>query len=137
MIYTVTMQGKTWYEQLAKPNWAPDASVFGQVWSVLYVIIAAVNIYVLTQVIRGELDWKVGLPFWINLVFNLLFTPIQFGLKNNFLAMLVIYIILGSIVWSTITIWPHNRLLSIAFVPYLVWVSIATVLQTQIWYLNK
>lgn len=131
------MNTQQWYETLTKPSWAPDQSVFGQVWSVLYVIIFAVNIYVLVRVFQGDLDWKIGLPFWINLALNFAFTPVQFGLRNNFLAMIIIYGILMTIAWSMIAIWPHAKFVSISFVPYLLWVAIATALQTSIWSLNR
>ncbi len=131
------MDTRQWYESLNKPSWAPEPSLFGQVWSVLYVIIAGVHIWLLIQVSTDKLDWKIALPFWINLFLNLIFTPIQFGLKNNFLSMLVIVAVLLTIVWSMISIWPHNRTVALVFIPYLVWVAIATVLQSQIWWLNR
>ena len=77
------------------------------------------------------------LAFWINLFFNLIFTPVQFGLKNNFLAMVVIYLILLTVAWAMFIIWPYSKFTSLAYLPYLIWVSIATVLQTQIWLLNR
>ena len=126
-----------WYHTLQKPFWAPADNVFGIVWSILYPIIIAVNVFVLILVIQHKLDWRVGLVFWLNLAFNLVFTPIQFGIKNNYLALIDIILILVTIVWAMVAIWPHNRWLSGAFVPYLVWVSIATVLQASITWLNR
>ena len=126
-----------WYHTLQKPSWAPADNVFGIVWGVLYPIIIAVNIYVLIQVLNHKLDWRIGLIFWANLAFNLAFTPIQFGLRNNYLALVDIILILATILWAMIAIWPHNRWLSLAFVPYLVWVSIATILQFSITRLNR
>ena len=131
------MDTNQWYQQLNKPDWSPDQSVFGRVWSVLYVIIFAVNAFVLVRIIQGELDWRVGLPFWLNLALNFLFTPVQFGLRNNFWAMIIIYGVLATIVWSMIAIWPHAKLVTLAYAPYLLWVAIATVLQTSIWWLDR
>lgn len=121
-----------WYQQLNKPSWAPKEQVFGIVWSVLYPIIFAVNIFVTLQFIRHKLPLWAVLPFWINLGFNFIFTPIQFGLKNNTLAFVCILAVLLTIVWAMVAIWPHYKWASVAFVPYLIWVSIATVLQFQI-----
>lgn len=131
------MNAQTWYQALKKPYWAPDEKVFGQVWSKIYVIIAAVNVGVLTLLIQGKITWRVALPFWLNLFFNILFTPIQFGLKNNWLALLDIVLVLVTIIWSMIAIWDYNRFLSIAYLPYLVWVCIATALQFSITWLNR
>ena len=130
------MDTTDWYHSLKKPSWAPADNVFGIVWGLLYPIIITVNLIVLTQVASNKLDWKVGLPFWLNLFFNLIFTPIQFGLKNNYLACVDIILILITIIWSILAIWPHNRWLAVAFMPYLIWVSIATVLQISITSLN-
>lgn len=126
-----------WYSTIKKPSWAPPESLFGQVWSVLYVIIFAVNIYVVTLLISGKIDWRIGLPFWINLAANFLFTPLQFGLKNNYLALIDIIIVLGTIVWCMVAIWPVNKYISLAYVPYLIWVLIATALQASITWLNR
>ncbi|MBP7018487.1 tryptophan-rich sensory protein [Candidatus Saccharibacteria bacterium] len=131
------MNEKSWYQTLKKPRWSPDSSIFGRVWTPLYVIITIVNVYVLTEVIIDKLSWNIGLAFWINLFFNLIFTPVQFGLKNNFLAMVVIYLILLTVAWAMFIIWPYSKFTSLAYLPYLIWVSIATVLQTQIWLLNR
>ncbi len=75
-----------WYAQLSKPFFAPPAGVFGPVWTVLYVIIAVSFGFVLLQYLRRRLPFRVLLPFILNLLANLAYTPIQFGLKNNALA---------------------------------------------------
>ena len=127
---------RDWYSNLDKPNWAPQESVFGTVWSILYPIIFAVNIYVFYLYASGKISWLVALPFWLNLVFNLIFSPIQFGLSNNALAMLDIYLVLATIVWAMVAIWSTSKIASLAFAPYLIWVCIATVLQTYITFRN-
>lgn len=127
----------SWYETLAKPSWAPPASLFGTVWSILYPIILIAYGFVIVQALRGEMPRSVLWPVLINLAANVAFTPIQFGLRNLVLAELDIIVVLVTIVWSMIAIWPHARLAAIALVPYLVWVSIATVLQTSITLLNR
>jgi tryptophan-rich sensory protein len=121
-----------WYQNLNKPSWAPQESVFGIVWSILYPIIFIVNGYVIYLLAQGKISLLVAIPFWLNLFFNIIFTPIQFGLKNNTLALIDISLVLITIGWAMIAIWPHNKLVAIAFVPYFIWVLIATVLQTSI-----
>lgn len=130
-------QASDWYRQLKKPTWPPPESLFGQVWSVLYVIIFVVNGAVISMLARGTISWMVALPFWLNLFFNSIFTPIQFGLRNNLLAVIDILLVLGTIVWSMIAIWPHSKWIVVAYIPYLIWVSIATVLQISIFWLNR
>ncbi len=126
------MDTSSWYRSLNKPSWAPQESLFGTVWSILYPIIFAVNIYIIILFMKDKISLAIALPFWLNLFFNFAFTPIQFGLRNNWLAVLDIYLVLGTIVWAMIVIWPVNKFVVAAFVPYLIWVSIASALQTYI-----
>jgi benzodiazapine receptor len=126
----------SWYSKLKKPSWAPPESLFGQVWSILYPIIFAVNIYIVVLVSTGKISWRVALPFWINLLFNFLFTPLQFGLRSQILSSIDILIVLITIVWSMVAIWPHSKLIFVLLIPYLIWVLIATVLQWSIFILN-
>jgi tryptophan-rich sensory protein len=125
------------YDTLVKPTWAPAPPVFGIVWSVLYPIIIVVFGYVIVKVARGEFPASLLVPVLINVVANVAFTPIQFGLRNLILAEVDIVIVLVTIVWSMIAIWPHSRVASLALTPYLVWVGIATALQTSITVLNR
>ena len=131
------MDSRPWYDSLDKPSWTPSPQVIGVIWSILYPIIVAVNGYVLYKVIKGELPRQLLLPFALNLVFNLIFTPIQFGLKNLPLASLDIILVLGTILWCMAAIYRHVPWATYAFIPYLVWVAIATVLQLSITAMNR
>ena len=86
---------------------------------------------------RGRLPLLVALPFAINLVANLIFTPIQFGMRNLPLAAVDILVVWSTLVWMMLAIWPHHRWVAVAQVPYFVWVSIATVLQLSITWMNR
>ncbi len=130
------METTNWYRSLNKPSWAPQEWVFGTVWSIIYPIIFAVNIYVLIMFTKGKIGLLIALPFWLNLFFNFIFTPLQFGLRNNLLAMIDIYLMLATIIWAIVAIWPISKIVALAFVPYLIWVTIATVLQTYITFNN-
>lgn len=125
-----------WYNSLAKPSWTPAPATIGLIWQILYPIIAVTFGFVLVQAARGKLPGKAALPFAINLVANLVFTPIQFGLRNLPLASLDILIVLGTIVWMMAAIWRHYRWVAVAQTPYLVWVATATVLQLSITAMN-
>jgi tryptophan-rich sensory protein len=84
-----------------------------------------------------ELPFAIAIPFILNLVFNLAFSPIQFGLKNNLLASLDILLVLGTLIWAIIAIYPHVKWVAYLQAPYFLWVSFATVLQLTITYLNR
>jgi tryptophan-rich sensory protein len=78
----------------------------------------------------------IAVPFALNLFFNLIFTPLQFGLKSNTLAAIDILLVLGTLVWAMVVIYPHVKWIAYAQVPYLLWVAFATVLQLTVTYLN-
>ena len=126
-----------WYKELKKPSWAPPSWLFGPVWSVLYVLIIISFGTVFYKVFNNELPAIILLPFVLNLFFNLIFTPIQFGLKNNFLAAANILLVLGTLVWAMLAIYPEFRWIALINIPYFLWVSFATILQLTVTYLNK
>ncbi|MFH0874293.1 MAG: TspO/MBR family protein [Candidatus Komeilibacteria bacterium] len=134
------MNTENWYSQLIKPSWAPPNWLFGPVWTALYAIIAISFGTVFYKTFTGKIPWIVALPFALNLVFNFAFTPVQFGLKNNLLAALDILLVFSTLIWALIALWHASsdlRWVVYANIPYLLWVSIATVLQLTITYLNS
>ncbi|HMS23559.1 MAG TPA: tryptophan-rich sensory protein [Candidatus Saccharibacteria bacterium] len=126
-----------WYQTLQKPSWSPPESLFGQVWSVLYLIIFFSFGMVFYKTASKDLPWLVALPFGLNLLFNFAFTPLQFGLKNNLLASIDILLVVVTLIWALIAIWPHMRWVALVNVPYLLWGLFATALQLSITYLNR
>ncbi|HUW22234.1 MAG TPA: TspO/MBR family protein [Candidatus Bathyarchaeia archaeon] len=130
------MDAYNWYQQLVKPSWAPPNWLFGPVWTVLYVVIAVSFGYAGYFFFKGKISFVVLLPFILNLIFNFAFTPLQFGLKNNLLAAVDIVLVLITLIWVLSAIWPHIRWIALINIPYLLWVSFATVLQITITSLN-
>ena len=130
------MEWRDWYNNLEKPNWTPEPSTIGLIWQILYPIIIVTFGFVFVQAIRKKLPWKVALPFAINLVANVIFTPIQFGMRNLPLAAVDILVVWTTIIWMSFVIWKHHKWVAAAQVPYFVWVSIATVLQLSITWSN-
>ncbi len=132
-----TAETALWYASQKKPFFAPPAWIFGPVWTVLYLVIIISFGYVVWKVLKGQWSPWVLLPFAVNLAANLAFTPIQFGLKNNLLAFVDILVVLGSLLWMIRTITPLSPGVAWAQVPYLLWVSFATVLQASVTWLNR
>ena len=130
------MDWMPWYNSLSKPSWTPAPATIGLIWQILYPIILVTFGFVFVQAFRRKLPWLVAVPFAINLVANLVFTPIQFGLRNLPLASVDILIVWATIAWMIAAIWRHYRWVALAQVPYLAWVSIATVLQLSITAMN-
>lgn len=130
------MNNYTWYSQLIKPSWSPPAWLFGPVWTFLYILIAISFGKVFWMAWKKEIALFVALPFLLNLIFNFAFTPLQFGLQNNLLAAFDILLVLGTLIWAMIAIYSHAPWITYIQIPYLLWVSFATVLQLTITFLN-
>lgn len=131
------MNSYNWYSQLIKPSWAPPSWLFGPVWTFLYILIAISFGKVLIMLIQKQISFIVALPFLLNIIFNLIFTPIQFGLKNNILATIDVILVLVTLIWAMISIYHHMKWITYIQIPYLLWVCFATVLQLTVTYLNR
>jgi translocator protein len=127
---------QNWYATLIKPSWAPPAYLFGPVWSFLYLFIAISFGRVFYLFFKKQISFIIVLPFILNLFFNFIFSPIQFTLQSNFLAGIDILLVLGTLVWAMISIYPYQKWVTYIQIPYLAWVSFATILQLTITYLN-
>lgn len=127
----------TWYRRIEKPAWNPPDAVFGPVWSVLYVAMATAAWLVWR---RGgdqpEGKLSTGL-YGLQLVFNLLWTVIFFGLRAPGAALVEI---VG--LWIAVFAWyksavPIDSRVRWLILPYLAWVSFAVTLNAGIWWLNR
>ncbi len=134
------MNSYNWYSQLIKPSWAPPSWLFGPAWTVLYIIIAISFGTVFYSAFTKKISWIVALPFALNLLFNFIFTPLQFGLKNNLLASIDILLIVVTLVWALYSLWNASadlRWVVYVNIPYLLWVLFASSVQLSITYLNR
>jgi len=126
------------YNNLIKPYWAPPNYLFGPVWTILYILILisfGYVFYLYFKNIKG-VKFITILPFILNIIFNIMFTPIQFGIKNNLLAAIDVVLVLITLAWSMIIIYKKDKRVTYLNIPYLLWVSFATVLQLTITFLN-
>jgi tryptophan-rich sensory protein len=122
----------TWYEMLAKPEWTPPNWLFPPVWTVLYVMIALAGwrIYEKQGFGQALIVWIVSLQ--LNAAWSVfMFKEHQIGLAAGDISLLWL-----SIVAFIALTWNSDRLASLLFVPYLVWVSYAAALNFAIWQLN-
>lgn len=130
------MPNYEWYALLAKPVFAPPAWIFAPVWSFLYAIIIVSFGYVFYLFYQHKISGRVALPFILNIIFNLAFTPLQFGLQNLALASIDVLLVLVTLIWGIVAIYPKAKWVAYAQIPYLLWVVFATVLQFTVNYLN-
>lgn len=103
----------------------------------LYIIIAISFGVVIAKFFQKEIPFIVLLPFLLNIFFNALFMPLQFGIMSNELALIDIVLVLGTLVWAMVAIYPFASWVTYVQIPYLLWVSFATVLQITVTVLNR
>lgn len=124
-----------WYEGLNKPSWNPPNWIFGPVWTVLYLLMA----------VSGWLIWRqreshaVGAAlavFVLQLLLNAAWSWIFFGLHRPGLALVEIVALGLTILATVLLFWRIQPLAGALLLPYLAWVSFATVLNGAIWRLN-
>jgi translocator protein len=126
-----------WFRALLKPTWNPPDWLFGPVWTLLYVLMGAAVWLVRRQpgVPRVVIAQAMRL-FWIQLGFNLLWTPIFFGLHQAGIAFVEICLIWIAALSTAIAFGKIRALAGYLLVPYLLWVSFALVLNGTIWLMN-
>lgn len=125
-----TPQIGNWYVYLNKPFFSPPNWLFGPVWTVLYLMMG-VSLYLGWQK-KVNLKW-----FWVQLGLNTLWSFLFFGLESPGWALVEIAILWIAIVMTIKSFWAKNRIGSYLLLPYLLWVSFASVLNGAIWWLNR
>ena len=124
-----------WYAGLKKPSWNPPDWVFGPVWTALYTLMA----------IAAWLAWKRGgwagqrtalTVFLVQLLFNILWSPLFFGMKDPVLAFVDITLLWLALLVAVVAFWRARPLAGALLVPYLAWVTFACALNFTLWRLN-
>lgn len=124
-----------WYATLTKPSWNPPNWIFGPVWTALYLMMALAAWLVWRQ--AGWPGAKVPLTaFGVQLVLNILWSCLFFGLKNPGLAFCEVLLLWLAIAVTAVAFWGRSKVAGMLFVPYLAWVTFAAVLNFTIWRLN-
>lgn len=127
---------KNWYSMLNKPFFSPPNWLFGPVWTLLYLMMG-VSFYLIW--IKGWQKKKIKTAsywFFAQLAFNFAWSPVFFGLKSPLLGLINITIMWLLIIKTIKSFWPLSKKAAILLVPYLLWVSFATLLNGAIWWLN-
>ncbi len=113
----------------------PRPQTIGLIWQILYPIILVCFVFVLVQVVRGKYPGRVLIPFVVNLIANLIFTPIQFRIAKSALASVDILIVWASIIWMILAV--RNTTVGLHGLNFLlVWVSIAMGIQFYMTLMN-
>ena len=126
-----------WYAGLRKPRFTPPNWLFGPVWTILYILMA-ISVYLVWQQGLGtEGILFAFILFWIQLVFNALWSVVFFGIRSITGGVTVILILWMLIVATIVTTLLVNLWAGILLIPYLIWVSLASYLNIGIWFKNR
>lgn len=127
---------ETWYPWLRKPNWNPPAWIFGPVWTLLYALmsIAAWRVWQRRQ--QPAANRALGL-FFVQLGLNALWSVLFFGLQRPDLALAEIIVLWVVLMIILCRFWQIDRAAGWLWLPYVLWVSFATVLNGAIVWLNR
>jgi len=126
----------TWYVTLTKPSFNPPNWVFAPVWTTLYIMMG-ISAFLVWE--KGFENQKVKTSlsiFGIQLILNLSWTIIFFGLKSTMGGLVVIIILWFLILLTILHFYKLSKVAGIILLPYIMWVSFATVLNTAIVILN-
>jgi tryptophan-rich sensory protein len=121
-----------WYEGLSKPIFNPPAWVFGPVWTILYAMIA----------IAGWRTWMrasdsgLMILWFAQLALNLTWSPVFFTYHWMLPAAIIIILMVILTLIFILKSWSIDRAAALLMLPYLAWISFATVLNLSLWWLN-
>jgi benzodiazapine receptor len=128
-----SVDAASFYAQLSKPTWAPPARVFGPVWSTLYALMGVAAWLVWRS--PGSNRVALGL-FGAQLAANALWSWLFFAWHRGARAALEVLVLLALIVATIVAFSRTSRLAALLLVPYLLWVSFASVLTWTVWRSN-
>ena len=126
---------RTWYPRLRKPSWNPPSSLFGPVWSVLYLMMAIAAWLVWRARDLGDVTTALGL-FGLQLALNLSWSVLFFGLRRPAWALGEIVLLWLFIAATIAAFWNRDPIAGALLLPYLLWVTFAGVLNGAIVRLN-
>lgn len=130
-----SLNAQQFYAELNLPAFAPPAWLFGPVWTVLYGMMA-----IAAFLVWRRAGWRYGdtalILFLVQLILNGLWSWIFFAWYQGFWALVEILALLVAIIATTLAFWKHSKVAAFLMLPYLGWVTFATVLTFSLWRLN-
>lgn len=133
--FTVTGLG-SWYQGINKPSWNPPNSIFGPVWTSLYILMG-IALYLVWKSGNSELKSRAIILFTVQLILNFFWSIIFFNqhqISWALVEMVLLWIFILLTIFSFASI---SKTAAWLMVPYISWVSFAMVLNFTIWQLNK
>lgn len=125
----------TWYNTIKKPSFNPPNWLFAPVWTILFIMIG-LSFYFVWERGFGNKVKTLLFVFLLQLVLNLLWSYSFFELTNPLLAFIVIIILWIAILINIIIFYKVSKIAGFLLIPYILWVSFASILNLAIVILN-
>lgn len=125
----------TWYAGLNKPFFSPPNWLFGPVWTTLYLLMGVSLYFIFLK--ENENITKPVKIFLLHLAVNSLWSIVFFGMRSPGIAFIVIVALWYMIYYLVRIFYKIEKSASYLLIPYLAWVSFASILNFSIWVLNK
>jgi translocator protein len=134
-LYT-TQAIPVWYAGLNKPFFSPPNWIFAPVWTALYIMMG-ISVYIVWTKRKQSDEAVKGIGvFAVQLILNTLWSVVFFGFRDPFLAFLLIVVLWAFIFMSIVQFNKVSRNAALLLVPYIVWVSFASLLNAAVWLMN-
>ena len=133
----LTRNTQDFYNSLIKPSFAPPSYVFGIVWTILYILIGIASFLVVKGGIENSGVTEAFKAYIFNLVMLFLWPLVFFNLNKLWLSLLIIIIGLFTAVSVFFKFYSINKAAGYLYLPLVLWILFATVLNISIWWMNK
>lgn len=124
-----------WHLTLQKPWFNPPNYLFGPVWTLLYILMG-ISLYLTLSYAEAATKNNMLLLFSMQLFLNFIWSFIFFNFESPGWALFEIALLWGNILWMILSFYKVNKLAALLQIPYLLWVSFATLLNAAIFVLN-
>jgi benzodiazapine receptor len=128
---------RAWYASLKKPAFTPPNAAFGPVWITLYLLMGIAIFLVWREGLGQQGVTTAFIIFWVQLVVNILWSVIFFGLRSIIGGMIMILLLWIAILINIITFFGVSPISGGLLIPYIIWVTIAANLNVRLWILNR
>ena len=121
-----------WLGSLGQIDLTPTPQMVAVIWAILYPLLVVADGFIFVQILRRKIAPRTALPIFLNLLLNAAFTPL--AVTNHYLVASVIdlVLVLATAIWVIGSVWSKYRWVGLAQTPYLLWITMATMLQIQI-----
>jgi tryptophan-rich sensory protein len=125
-----------WYASLKKPSFNPPESLFGPVWTALFLLMG-ISLFLIWQKGLTYDGVKLALIlFGVQLILNILWSILFFGLRSPLAGFIEIIILWVLILMTILAFYKISQVAAILLIPYILWVSFAAILNFSLWRLN-